>query len=273
MAIARLDSSAFEQHNLPRRPAADTLDAGEQLRFRCRPPIHKPQARLGRSHLGHAAWRPALPLWVAGLGIRPSYEQSPLMLWWFIGVWLASGAVLPVCWLLSRAYRAASKKIGQKGLYVLSGLVSIGALILLFMRPFGASNITIRDMPSASAVAQTPMMSAAEAKPIQLLTSDTLSLSLAQFAAKPAQTEPPSFGAAEQVATIQPQFVDVGESANDDASRQDAAAPLTAPVYPKIPSAGRGSVHRRTPGLPVRPYVTQLSHGTWLFPPNQTGGG
>jgi hypothetical protein len=133
----------------------------------------------------------------------------------------------------------------------------------------------MRDMPSASAVAQAPMTSAAaaEAKPIQLLTSDTLSLSLAQFSAKPAQTEPPSFGAAEQVATIQPQFVDVGESANDDASRQDAAAPLTAPVYPKIPSAGRGSVHRRTPGLPVGPYVTQSNRGTWLFPPNQTGDG
>ena len=197
------------------------------------------------------------------------------MLWWFIGVWLASGAVLPVCWLLSMAYHAASKKIGPKGLYVLSGLVSIGALILLFVSPDRDSNITMRDMPSASAVAQAPMTSAAaaEAKPIQLLTSATLSLSLAQFSAKPAQTEPPSFGAAEQVASIQPQFVDVGESANDDASRQDAAAPLTAPVYPKIPSAGRGSVHRRTPGLPVRPYVTQLSHGTWLFPPNQTGDG
>jgi hypothetical protein len=27
------------------------------------------------------------------------------MLWWFIGVWLASGAVIPVLWLLSMAYR------------------------------------------------------------------------------------------------------------------------------------------------------------------------
>ena len=122
---------------------------------------------------------------------------------------------------------------------------------------------------------------AAEAKPIQLLTSDTLSLSLAQFAAKPAQTEPPSFGAAEQVATIQPQFVNVGESANDDVSRQDVAAPqvpaagalLTVPAYPKVPSAGRGSAHRRTPEPLVRPYVTQSNRGTWLFPPNQTGDG
>ena len=62
---------------------------------------------------------------------------------------------------------------------------------------------------------------------------------------------------------------------------KDAAAPqvpaagalLTVPAYPKVPSAGRGSAHRRTPGPPVRAYVTQLSHGTWLFPPNQTGGG
>jgi hypothetical protein len=27
------------------------------------------------------------------------------MLWWFIGVWLASGAVIPVLWLFSVAYR------------------------------------------------------------------------------------------------------------------------------------------------------------------------
>ena len=96
------------------------------------------------------------------------------MLWWFIGVWLASGAVLPVCWLLSMAYRAASKKIGPKGLYVLSGLVSIGALILLFVSPFRDSNITMRDMPSASAVrpGADDVRGGAEAKPIQLLTSD-----------------------------------------------------------------------------------------------------
>jgi hypothetical protein len=206
------------------------------------------------------------------------------MLWWFIGIWLASGAVLPVFWLLSMAYRAASKRIGPKGPYVLSGLVSIGALILLFGCPFRSSNITMGDMPSASAVAQAPMTSAAgaEAKPIQLLILATVSPSRAQFSAKPAQAEPPLFGEAEQVASIQLRIDDVGESANDDASRQtDAATPLvpaagallTVPAYPKVPSAGRGSAHRRTPGPPVRPYVTHLSHGTWLFPPNQTGDG
>jgi hypothetical protein len=96
-----------------------------------------------------------------------------------------------------------------------------------------------------------------------------------------AQTEPPSFGEAEQVASVQSRFDDVGERA-DDASRQtDAAVPqvpaagalLTAPADPKAPSAGRSSAHRRARGLPVGRYVTQLSHGTWLFPPNQTGGG
>ena len=163
------------------------------------------------------------------------------MLWWFIGVWLASGAVLPVCWLLSMAYRAASKKIGPEGLYVLSGLVSIGALILLFVSPFCDSNITMRDIPPASAVAaQAPVTSAAGAEAIQLLTWTTLSPSSSQFSAKPAQTE--LLDAAEQVASSQPRI-------------------------------HRGSAHRRTSGPPVRAYVTQLSHGTWLFPPNQTGGG
>jgi hypothetical protein len=202
------------------------------------------------------------------------------MLWWFIGIWLASGAVLPVFWLLSMAYRAVSKRIGPKGLYVLSGLPSIGALILLFVCPFGDSDITMREMTSAPAVAQAPMTSAAEAKPIQLLISATVSPSRAQFSAKPAQTEPSLFGEAVQVASSQPRIHNVGETANDDASRQtDAATPLpaagallTAPVYPKVPSAGRGSAHRRTHGSPVRPYVTQLSRGTWLFSPYQGNG-
>jgi hypothetical protein len=213
------------------------------------------------------------------LAISPRYEQSPLMLWWFIGIWLASGAVLPVFWLLSMAYRAVSKRIGPKGLYVLSGLVSIGALILLFVCPFRSSNITMGDMPSASAVAQAPMTSAAgaEAKPIQLLILATVSPSRAQFSAKPAQAEPPLFGEAGQVASIQPRIDDVGESANDDASRQtDAATPLVpaaeALLTAPVPSAGRGSAHRRTHGSPVRPYVTPLSRGTWLFAPYQGNG-
>jgi hypothetical protein len=158
---------------------------------------------------------------------------------------------------------------------VFSGLVSIGALILLFVCPFRNSDITMHGMTSAPAVALAPMTPAAEAKPIQLLTSATLSPSPAQFSVKPAQTEPPLFGEAEQVASSQLRSHNVGETVNDDASRQiDAAGVLlTAPVYPKLPSAGRGSAHRGKRGPPVRPYVTQLSHGTWLFPPNQTGDG
>ena len=194
------------------------------------------------------------------------------MLWWFIGVWLASGAVLPVFWLLSMIRRAALKIIGPEVLYGLSGLVSVGALILLFVFPFRASDITVRDIPSTSAVAQTPTTYAAvaEARPIQVQLSVTL-----------AQTEPPSFGEAEQVVLVQPRFNDVGERADDARRQTDAAVPqvpaagalLTAPAYPKAPSAGRGPAHRRARGPLVRPYVTQLSHGTWLFPPDQTGDG
>jgi hypothetical protein len=119
------------------------------------------------------------------------------------------------------------------------------------------------------------MTSAAEAKPVQLLTSATLPPPPAQFSVKPAQTEPPLFGEAVQVVSTQLRSHNVGEAANDDTSRQiDAArALLTAPVYPKVPSAGRGSAHRGKRGPPVRAYVTQLSHGTWLFPPTQTGDG
>ena len=217
------------------------------------------------------------------------------MLWWFIGIWLASGAVLPVFWLLSMAYRRlASSKIGPKGLCVLSGLVGtgVGALILAFVCSFSNSIITTRDMPSAPAVPQAPMTHLAEARSIQLLVTP----SLAQFSANPAQAdtdiqkgevrggllrEPPPLGEAEQVAPIQPGIGDTGQSAGDGASRPtDAVVPqvsvlaalLTAALHPKL-DVKRGTPHRHARGPSVRPYVTRsLSRGMWLFAPNGNEG-
>jgi len=199
------------------------------------------------------------------------------MLRWIIGVWLASGAVLPAFWLLSMAYRLlAASKIGPKGLCALSGLVGIGigALILLFVCSFSDAIITTRDMPSAFAVAQAPMTHVAEARPIQLLPSVTLSLSPAQFSA--AQAGPPLFGEAEHVASILPRIDDVGQSAGDDASHQtDAAVPqalLTAPLHAK-PGMKRGLAHRYAPGPSVGPSIAHSSSsGLWLFAPNGNEG-
>ena len=133
------------------------------------------------------------------------------MLWWIIGVWLASGAVIPVLWLLSMVSRGVfARNLGAEqrqvaveshnaakpasaarsaygirrlasslamrafrvpghspdgirvtpnrrhvGQYVLSGLTTLGALILLFVSScsFSDSSVTIRDLPSAAAAA------------------------------------------------------------------------------------------------------------------------
>jgi hypothetical protein len=278
------------------------------------------------------------------------------MLWWFMGVWLASGAVIPVLWLLSMAYRggffrdieaehgqvivaphstttAASTaqsaygvrwlaaslamwvfglpehhpsgsritpKASHVGRYALSGLVSIGVLILLYIGTFNDSIITTRDLRSSSAAAQAPLPQAAmaEARPIQSPASATLSPFSAQLPAKPAQAdtdgeegvirrgslrEPPLLGETERVASIQPQTGDVAESAGDDAGRQVAAAApqmptagrplLTAPVHPKVLGAEHGLAYRRARGLPVRSYATGSNRGTWLSAPNPNAGG
>jgi hypothetical protein len=219
------------------------------------------------------------------------------MLWWLIGIWLASGALLPALWLLSMAYRwLASANIGPKGLHMLSGLVGIGigALILLFVCSFSDAIITMRPMPSATAVAQTPMTHLAAARPIQLLV--TLSPSPARFSAKPTQADtdiekgevggsllgqPPSLGEAEQVAPIQPGIGDVGQRAGDGVGRPtDAVVPqasvlaalLTAALHPKL-DVKRGTPHLDARGPSVRPYVTRSSsRGIWLFTPNGNEG-
>ena len=126
----------------------------------------------------------------------------------------------------------------------------------------------------------------AAARPIQLLPSDTLSLSPAQFSAKPVEADIhieagaarrgllPRLGEAD--ASIQPAIDDIGQSTGDDASHQtDAAVPqalLTAPLHPKL-AMKRDLAHRDTRGPSVGPYVTRSSsRGLWLFAPNGNEG-
>jgi hypothetical protein len=132
-------------------------------------------------------------------------------------------------------------KVSHSGQYALSGLASIGVLILLFVSPFSDSGIIMREMPSVSAVAQTPTTQA-----------DVVEARSAQ-------------GEANQIASIRPQTGDVGESAAEDASRPTAA------VDPRIPGTKRGLGHRGARGPLVRPYAA--SHGTWLWPATTNAGG
>jgi hypothetical protein len=264
------------------------------------------------------------------------------MLWWFISAWIASGAVIPVSWLLCVARRgvffgdteaeqtpavveshgaAAAASSAQPaygipwlasslttwacrllergpgstrtgpvanhlGRYVLSGLVSIGALILLYVGTFSASNL-----PLSMTVAHAPATQAAvaEVEPIRPLASADLSPSPAQLSATPtqaatngeegqAQRDLPSLGEAEQVAA-EPQPGDARESAGENASRRTEAAAPQVPaavalliVYPRIPGAERGAGRNRAPGPSIRPYITPVNRGTWLFPPTTNAG-
>jgi hypothetical protein len=205
------------------------------------------------------------------------------MLWWLIGLWLASGAVLPAFWLLSIAYRwLASSNIGPKGLHMLSGLagIGIGALTLWFVCLFSDPNIAMRDTPSASAVALASMTHpvVASERLTKLPPLGTLSPSPTQFAA--ARTGPPLLGEAEQVTSIQRGNDDVRQCAGSNACRQtDAAAPLVsvavalmiAPLHSQ-PGVKR-EVHRYAHGPSVPPYVIRSSsRGIWLFAPNGNEG-
>ena len=184
------------------------------------------------------------------------------------------------------------------GQYVLSGLTTLGALILLFVISFDNSSVTIRDLPSAAAVAHAPVAPAAVVETRLLHSQASAALSaIAPFSATPAPSDTdtvdgeasrgslrqtPSFGDAEHLALIDSQTGNVGEHASDDASSPTAIAPpqapaaeavLTAPVFSSVRGAERGPGYRRAHGPSVRSYgTTPLSHGTWLFPPAPNAG-
>jgi hypothetical protein len=177
------------------------------------------------------------------------------MLWWLIGAWLASGTLLPAFLLLRMGYRwLAAVKISPKGLHALSGLVGfgIGVLVLWFVCSFRDSSIAMRAMPSASAVAQTPMThpEVAEAKPAE------------------ADIEAGAVRLAEADATIQPGSDALGQSAGDN-----AAVPQALLAAPPHLGMKRGLTHRAAHRLSVGPYITRSSSsGIWLFAPNGNEG-
>lgn len=250
------------------------------------------------------------------------------MLWWLIGIWIASGSILPVVWLLSMAYRWLTSSLAMRafkwpehrlngtrialtvrhmGLYVLFNLVSTGVLILLLVGSFCNSNITMRDLSSASTVAQVPATKPAQARPILSLASAASPPSNAQISAKLTEAgtdgeegmallgllrESRLLGEPEQVASIRPQIGGARGRAEDDASHGTgeavpqvpaAATLVTAPVdhvatlaaepgYHKVLGAERSREHPRARGPAVHSYAAPPSHGTWLYAPNSNGG-
>jgi hypothetical protein len=163
-------------------------------------------------------------------------------------------------------------------------------LVLLYVSSFSDSIIPVRDRPAASAIAQASVPAAETGtRTVRSLALATLAPSPDQLVATPAQAgtdghevavrpdlsrAPASPGEAEQADSIQARTADAGACAGGDASRptEAAAAPLTAPVGPKVPGGQRDMRHRRVGGALVGPYVTRSSRGTWLFPPNSNGG-
>src|SRR4051794_18426649 len=76
-------------------------------------------------------------------------RETNRMLWWFIGIWLASAALVPVLWLLGAVYpgifipgaakqgtEVVEAKRGRRGRYVLAGLVTAGGLLMLYFSSF-----------------------------------------------------------------------------------------------------------------------------------------
>jgi hypothetical protein len=208
------------------------------------------------------------------------------MLWWLIGMWLASGLVIPVLWLagvagrrivsgLSNAMRAKSAPVpspngvrtlpkrSRVGRFSLAGLVGIGALVLMLVGSFSDPITRLQELPSVLTSAPAPASEAA--------------------------ITPPS-GEADRVLSVEPADGNVRRASLDDSPNQaDAATPLVAveqplgalPVPPEQPDAARGRQHGHARGpsnaaarnsRPVRAHITRSVRGTWLFPPNPGNG-
>jgi len=234
------------------------------------------------------------------------------MLWWFVGVWLASGLVIPVLWLTSMAGRAVSARDSDvepmPAVVAQRSVASVMATVRRWLasaltagRPFRRSGHR-RDArsvtPTVSRMGQYVLSGLITFAALFLLfissfsdssaptrdLSTRLVVDQAPAALATAATtthEPAAVTEAERAASLQPQDGRFANSADEDASgRTVAVAPpepvsealLTVPAYPRAP-AERGVAHRRAQGPQVPTYVTRSSRGTWLFPPTVNAGG
>jgi hypothetical protein len=149
--------------------------------------------------------------------------------------------------------------IGRIGQYVLSGLLCLGALILLFLGSFSDSTVTM-----LSNVVRAPTAQTTEARPTQPALA-VRSLSTAALSVKPEQAEVDTEAAQRGLLhepSVEPQAGGVGQ-------RSDGGSAIHAPRLP----AQTARIHRHVREVPIRPYVTKSDpHGIWLSVPNQNSG-
>ena len=149
--------------------------------------------------------------------------------------------------------------IGRIGQYVLSGLLCLGALILLFLGSFSDSTVTM-----LSNVARAPAVQTTEARPTQAAPA-VPSLSTAELSAKPEQGEVDTEAAQRGLLhepSVEPQAGGMGHIGQ----RSDAGSAMGAPRLP-------ATTHRHVREMAIRPYVTRSDpRGIWLSVPNQNSG-
>ena len=200
------------------------------------------------------------------------------MLWWLIGGWVASGLLIPTLWLLSVAGHGffvrsshdiqeeaaapspppSSKRTrrnrGHIGRFLLSGLVGVGALILLFIGSFSDPMSTMGFLYSAFADAQDSVSQAA------------VTSAPAQEAVK--QTDH------NQTGTVGPDFAREADLAAPQIppvwALKAALSAVTPPAHPQRPSKHGWQYGRHGP---VSAFVAVSRPSTWLFPPDASGGG
>jgi hypothetical protein len=188
------------------------------------------------------------------------------MLWWLVGIWLASGPLIPVLWLLSTtrrgvgrssvvspAVRALAPRASRRPLppnrrqmwrLMLSGLSGFAALILLFMGSFRDPITTMRLLPSTLSGAHAPAQDPLVAQPIE--PTDQVALG------------EPRTDNAEAVPQVPPAW------------ELMAAASVMPPGHGQpVPERARRHDRRGS----VKAFVAQSNRGTWLFAPNQNSGG
>jgi hypothetical protein len=198
--------------------------------------------------------------------------------------------------------------MSQMGRYVLSGLINIGALIVLCVASFWSSTVTLRDISSAVAIAWQPKTGSAESVVPLPLAASAPAPAPAELPAKLTQREaadhnvttataeqvspapePPLPDETAAVGAMHPAAGSAGEGVRNNVARhtgtamsqlQSTAAPTAAPV-PKGSGTGHHRRHHHAHGSPVPNDVPVLSdrhdspeppRSTFLSAPNPNGG-
>jgi hypothetical protein len=222
------------------------------------------------------------------------------MAWWIIGVWLASGIIVPLCWLLSITYRWLSARAAALAFritgrhpsdmpllvrmrwmrpYLVSGLLGAGALMLLFA---GSS-----DPAPGTALVRTTAVPILKAAPAPRHPSDSVTLSpslaslatdLAQAAAAPAEAGASAFIGCKTVTAHETPVDASSDRQTEDVAWQPAIETITgtSPAHHqalhKELRADLRPRHTRARGPSVQRTIGPSGNGTWLYPPTPNSG-